>query len=154
MAARAEDAARDLTDRQVFQHWVRDHVRYADLDTNGHVNNVVYAVYCETGRIAFFNAFVRPLLAPGHGWLMARAAIDYRAEMRFPGDVDVGVRVLAVGRSSVRKGYAVFQNGVCAATMESVCVHRDRTAGRSVPWNEALRARLALLAQASGPIAP
>ncbi len=154
MAERAAGTVVDLTDSGVFQLWVSEHVRYADLDTNGHVNNVSYAVYGETGRIAFFDAVIRPLIAPGHGWLVARVAIDYRSEMRFPGDADIGVRVLGVGRTSVRKGYAVFQDGVCAATMESVCVHRDRAAGRSVRWNDALGARLDLLARAPGPVAP
>lgn len=154
MAEGAAGTISDLTDPRTFQLWIRDRVRYADLDTNSHVNNVSYAVYCESGRIAFYDAFIRPLIAPGHGWLVARVAIDYRSEMRFPGDVEIGVRVMAVGRTSVRKGYAVFQDGVCAATMESVCVHRDRAAGASVPWNEALRERLEALAQAAGPVAP
>lgn len=151
-AGQGAGAAFDLTDPRVFQVWVRDRVRYADLDTNGHVNNVSYAVYCESGRIAFFDAVVRPLIDRGHGWLVARVSLDYRSEMRFPGDVDIGVRVLSIGRTSIRKGYAVFQAGVCAATMESVCVHRDRAAGTSVPWNQALRERLALLARSAGPI--
>jgi len=152
MAKQDAQMAVDLTDPGVFQLWIRDRVRYADLDTNGHVNNVSYAVYCESGRLAFFEALVRPLIARGHGWLVARVAVDYRSEMRFPGEVDIGVRVLGVGRTSIRKGYAVFQNGVCAATMESVCVHRDRAAGTSVPWNETLRARLDLLARAPGQV--
>ncbi|MFC7195480.1 acyl-CoA thioesterase [Halosimplex aquaticum] len=34
-----------------FEHEVD--VRYRDLDTFGHVNNVVYGTYCEQARVAY-----------------------------------------------------------------------------------------------------
>ncbi len=43
----------DPTDRSIYPHWAQDHVRFQDLDRLGHVNNIAFCVYSETGRVKF-----------------------------------------------------------------------------------------------------
>ncbi|WP_343068662.1 acyl-CoA thioesterase [Kaustia mangrovi] len=76
---------------------------------------------------------------------MARLTIDFRAEIVWPGEVEIGTRVAAVGRSSLTLEQGVFQNGQCAARAESVIVLMDEATRRSRPLSPAARDRLTLL---------
>jgi acyl-CoA thioester hydrolase len=64
MLAEAVTATPDLTTRGAYPHWRTDVIRFADLDPLGHVNNVAYLTYIESGRVMFSAIWVRRLLAP------------------------------------------------------------------------------------------
>lgn len=110
-----------------------DKLRYGDTDRQGHVNNAVFATFLETGRVELVYDAAHPLLAPGAAFVIARLELDFRAELRWPGTVEIGTRVVAVGRSSVTLEQAVFQNGTCAALGKSVLVQMDEETRRSRP---------------------
>jgi len=135
------DASR-LTDRAAFTLWTRDTLRYADTDRQGHINNAVFATFLESGRVAFLYDPTAPLAPPGCEFVIARLAIDFRAELRWPGAVDIGSVILSVGRSSITVGQGLFNGDDCAATAESVIVLTDATTRRSTPVSDALRQRL------------
>ncbi len=120
---------------------VIDTIRYADTDRQGHVNNASFATFCETGRVAFLLDPKRPLAPPGTGFVIARLLIDFRAELNWPGQVEIGTRVTGIGRSSITFSQALFQHGKCAATAESVVVLMDEATRRPRPLpEEAMRA--------------
>ena len=48
----------DLTDQSSYTYWCEDKIRFADLDTYGHLNNVAYATFAESGRVDFLSAVV------------------------------------------------------------------------------------------------
>ncbi len=129
----------DLTQRTRFPLWARDVLRYGDTDRQGHVNNAAFATFCETGRVSF----LIPLLPDGCSFVIARLILDYRAEILWPGEVDIGTMVLAVGRSSFTLGQGLFVADRCVASAESVLVLTDNTTRRSTPLPDHLRARLA-----------
>lgn len=129
-----------LSDFPVIAH---DTIRYGDTDKLGHVNNAVFSTFLETGR-------TRMLLGPesvaapqGMGFALVRLVLDYRAEIHWPGTVEIGTRVLGIGRSSFTLAQAVFQNGACVATAETVLVLFDLAARRAAPLPEATRELLA-----------
>ncbi len=122
-----------------------DRIRYADTDRQGHVNNAVFATFLETGRVALLYAPDAPLAEPGSAFVIARLAIDFRAEIRWPGDVAIGTRVASVGRSSIRLEQGVFQDSLCVATGESVIVLMDEQTRRSRPLPAAAIERLKAL---------
>ena len=101
----------DPADREAYRYWNRHVIRFADLDPAGHVNNVAYAQYFESGRVAFWRDAGRAAAAPGATGVIARLVIDYRTEMDFPGEVEVGTRVLSLGNSSCRMGQGLFRDG-------------------------------------------
>lgn len=142
----SEATGPDLTDRGVFRAWTTEKLRYADTDRQGHVNNAVFATLCEAGRVAFLYDPAAPLTAPGTAFVIARLILDYRAELNFPGTVDVGTGVLSIGTSSFRLAQGLFAAGGCVATSESVIVLMDETTRRSTPLPPEVRARLAALA--------
>lgn len=132
-----------LTDRSAFALWTHDTLRYADTDRQGHVNNAVFATFCETGRTTFLYDPAAPLAPPGCSFVIARLVLDFRAELTWPGIVDIGSTVLTLGRSSFTVGQGLFKGPLCVATAESVVVLTDETTRRSTPLPDALRARLA-----------
>ncbi len=132
----------DLTRRDAYPLWARDMARYGDTDMNGHLNNAVFSTFLETGRITFLMDPKAPLAPDGHGFAIVRLVLDYRAEMHWGGDVEIGSAVLRVGRTSFSLAQAIFQDGQCVATAESVMVLLDLTARKAAPVEGALRAAL------------
>jgi acyl-CoA thioester hydrolase len=122
-----------------------DKIRYADTDRQGHVNNAVFATLLETGRVELLFDPAAPLAEPGSAFVIARLALDFRAEIVWPGEVLIGTRVAAIGRSSVRLEQALFQGGRCVAMGETVTVLMDETTRRSRPLPPAAVARLSAL---------
>jgi acyl-CoA thioester hydrolase len=108
-----------------------DKVRYADTDRQGHVNNAVFATFCETGRVEFLFDPEQPLYPPGAAFVIARLALDLRAEVRWPGTVEIGTRVEQIGRSSFTLKQALFQGDRLVATAETVIVLMDEETRRS-----------------------
>ncbi|MCG5236505.1 acyl-CoA thioesterase [Xanthobacter oligotrophicus] len=119
-----------------------DTIRYGDTDKLGHVNNAVFSTFLETGRTRLLLDAPHKVAPEGAGFVIARLVLDYRAEMHWPGQVEIGTGVLSVGRSSVSIKQALFQNGVCTATAETVVVLFDTTHRRPLPLPDASRAVL------------
>lgn len=132
----------DLTDRAIFPVWTTVGLRYADTDRQGHVNNAVFATFCEAGRVDLFYERGPALAPPGTEFVIARLELDFRAELRWPGAVEIGTVVLSLGRSSFRLGQGIFNGAACAATAETVLVLMDSATRRAAPLPDALRARL------------
>jgi acyl-CoA thioester hydrolase len=120
--------------------------RWMDNDVYGHVNNVVYYAYFDT-------VINRYLIAEG-GLDIARGAViglcvesrcRYRRAVAFPEDLDAGLRVAKLGRSSVTYEIGIFGRGDDAAAAEGSFVHVfvDRDARTSVPIPDAIRSALA-----------
>lgn len=118
-----------------------DTIRYGDTDKAGHVNNADFATYCETGRTHLLMQ-QDGMMPPGTFFSLVRLVLDYHSEILWPGQVDIGTRILAIGRTSVTLSQALFQSGRCAATAETVVVLVDSTTRRPTPLPESMIARL------------
>lgn len=130
------------TDADAYKFWATEHIRFADLDVLGHVNNIAFTIYAESGRAAFLRE--TGLWTP-HGDrqnVIARIELDYRRELHYPGEVRVGLRVLRIGSSSFTVGIGIFDGSACAATAQAVLVRIDRASRKSIALNDAERARL------------
>jgi acyl-CoA thioester hydrolase len=133
----------DVTRRDTYRIWGTERVRYSDTDAQGHVNNVSFAAYLETGRTVLAQACGLPIgLDSGMHTVLARVEIDYRAELHWPAGLDLGSTVLRIGRSSVTVIQGIFHGDICVATGREVLVMVDTATGRSAPLPEELRARL------------
>ena len=132
------DSAPRLED---FPFRVSDNVRFADLDPNQHVNNAVYASYFETGRVSLMKDRSYGLLPPGVTWMMVRLDMHFRAELRWPGTIEMGLGVTKFGRTSVTFEQVVFSNGICVASAQSVSVLLDEATRRPTALTEEIRAK-------------
>ena len=139
MSDRAEKTQPPATERGSYSIWTHDKLRYGDTDRQGHVNNAVFATFCETGRVSFLYDEKLQLAGPGANFVVVRLEIDFRAELFYPGQVDIGTRVLSIGRSSFRVGQGIFKGDLCAATAESVMVLMDDATRKAKPLTPQLR---------------
>jgi acyl-CoA thioester hydrolase len=143
--AEGDAAPPDLTDRASFKTWTSDKLRFNDTDMLGHVNNAVFATACETGRVTFLYDPEHPMAPEGTDFVVVRLVIDFRREMRYPGIIEIGTRILRVGRSSILMGQGIFKDGECVATAEGTCVLIDRARRKAVALPPELCERLAAL---------
>ena len=141
MLAEPGTATPDLLRRDAYPHWRTDVIRFADLDPLGHVNNVAYLTFVESGRVMFFSDLGRSVDRADFTWMTVRLEINYLQQLSLPGTVDVGTGVLEVGRSSVRLSHAVFTDTECAAQGECVMAMVDRSDNRARPIPEDIRAK-------------
>ena len=114
-------------------------VRFRDVDALGHVNNAAYLTYLEQARIAFLAS----LGADQTGMILARAEIDFRAQVGFGERVEVEVRPLRVGTKSFELGYTLRVRGAVVAEAKTVLVAFDYSAGQAVSVPDAWRHALA-----------
>ncbi len=140
-----ESALANLKDRAAFSHWVSHTIRYNDQDPVGHVNNAAMATFLEQGRTDFIYPLMKQYAGPELEIVLARLEIDYLNEFHYPGAVDIGSRVMAVGSKSLRLQHGVFLSGsdTCVATGLCVLVFFDPIARSSTNPPAALRNLLA-----------
>jgi acyl-CoA thioester hydrolase len=145
------DPAIDLTSRDSFPFWTREIIRFADLDRYGHVNNVAFAVFAESGRVHFFEE-VTPgsCSGSGIGWVIVKLTVDFLAQAHYPGEVEVGSRITRIGTSSCLLVQGLFNDGRCFGTTESVCVWADVGASKSLPIPDPVRGGLARYMRPAG----
>ena len=112
---------------------ISDNVRYADLDPNQHVNNAVYATYFETGRVTLMKDRSHGLVPEGLAWIMVKLDIHFRAELRWPGTIEMGLGVSKFGRTSVTFDQVVFSQDRCVASAQAVTVLIDEATRKPTP---------------------
>jgi len=116
-----------------FPYRLSDNVRFADLDPNEHVNNAVYATYFETGRVTLMKDRSLGLIPEGLTWIMVRLDIHFRAELRWPGKIELGLGVTKLGRTSVTFDQVVFSEETCVASAQAVTVLIDERTRKPAP---------------------
>lgn len=123
--------------------WTEDLLRFRDTDANGHVNNAVFATFCESGRVHHLHGVLKARGIPGIFFVVARLAIDFRAELYYPGRVRCGTWVPVLGRSSIAYRQALLdESGTVFATSDATVVHMDLATRRPTPIGDELRARI------------
>jgi acyl-CoA thioester hydrolase len=126
-----------------FPYRLSDNVRFGDLDPNQHVNNAVYATYFETGRVTLMKDPRHGLTQQGLAWIMVRLDMHFRAELRWPGTIDLGLGIVKFGRTSVTCDQVVFSEGRCVASATATMVLIDEITRKPTPLTaellEALR---------------
>ncbi len=125
-----------------------DKIRYADTDRRGHVNNAVFSNMIETGRVELLYHPDKPLAGPNCSFVIAGNKMDFLAQITWPNWVDIGTRILKVGRSSVTLETALFpENGSCAAVAQTVIVHMNNDTKHSQPFSTETKRHLEGLAR-------
>ena len=128
--------------RGSYRTWVEIPIRFSDQDVMGHVNNAVIATYFEHARCTHVVPHVVSPAWPGLNIVLARIVIDYLQELRFPGAVDVGIRIARIGGKSFTIAGAVFSGSTCCAVSEATMVFFDTTNRCSAQPPDAVRTGL------------
>jgi acyl-CoA thioester hydrolase len=127
--------------RGEFAHFIPMSVRWGDMDSLGHVNNVQYFRYAESGRIAYFEALEKadPTFWKEHGIIMASIGCDFLAQVHYPAELEVATRVSRLGRSSLETVQGVFQGEQAVAALRATIVWFDYRGNKSLPIPEHAR---------------
>jgi acyl-CoA thioester hydrolase len=67
--------------------------RYADTDLQGHITTSVFAVCCQNARMELICDPKRVPIPPNTQFVITRLVLEFRAEMHWPGTVEIGTRV-------------------------------------------------------------
>jgi len=128
--------------RSAYREFYQMQTRWSDMDIYGHVNNVVYMQYCDAAlNRSLIAAGALDLLGSTPIGIVARNSTNYFAEISYPDNVAVGVRVEHIGNTSLLWGFGIFKDGeeLAAAKSEYVHVYVNRDSRRPVALSRELR---------------
>lgn len=110
--------------RADYARFVPVSTRWMDNDVYGHVNNVTYYSFFDTAvNGLLIEAGALDIAASDIVGLVVATRCDFFASVKFPDAIEVGVRVLEIGRSSVRYALAVFRAGAQEAAAQGEFTH-------------------------------
>jgi acyl-CoA thioester hydrolase len=131
--------------RSQFRVWHRFTTRWADNDAYGHVNNTVFYQWFDSAVNAWL--VEQGMLDIEHGdpiGLVVGTSCTFFAPLAFPQEVEVGLAVAELRRSSIRYRIGIFgcESASAAAQGEFVHVVVDRASRRPVEIPAEWRSRL------------
>jgi acyl-CoA thioester hydrolase len=121
-------------------------VAWGDMDALGHVNNVVYIRWLESGRVAYLARLGQAAFLEGSaiGPILASIQCRFKAPVVFPDTVVVATRASEIGADRITFSHRIFSRtlGRVVAEGEGVMVSYDYTQGRRAPLPAAVRSRI------------
>ena len=141
----------DLADRSIYGFSTVEHLRFADVDANGHINNGSFIEMMENARVSYLRRIVRP--HGGKGGLprfrlvIGRIEADFKRQMFYPGSATACARLVEAHQRKVVIGQALFDGeGQCTAVQKVIMVSLNEETHKSTPFGPAVRAALEALA--------
>lgn len=132
----------EFPDSAAYPFWIGETIRNADTDQFQHVNNAAIASYCEAGRMGLFAEPTLQEAIAGLNVVVVKLTILFERELYYPGAVQVGTRVTAIGASSFQVSQGLYGTQGRFATSEATCVMMDRAQRTPVRVPDAVRALL------------
>ena len=110
--------------RAEYRRFLPMSLRWMDNDVFGHVNNAHYYSLFDTAVCEFLvGRGILTWRGGDHYMVVAESGCRYHSEVAFPDQITAGLRVMRLGRSSVRYDIGVFRNEDDAASAEGFMVH-------------------------------
>ena len=142
------DTTEILETRESYAWFVDIPTRWMDVDVYGHVNNVEYYSYFDTAVAAHLIEVggLDPHNSPVIGLVIETKCL-FKKSLLFPIVVNAGLRVVQIGRSSVRYEIGLFREGddEPAATGHFVHVYVERQSQKPAPIPDERRAAMETL---------
>jgi acyl-CoA thioester hydrolase len=136
----------DLSDRGIYGFATDEHLRFADVDANGHINNGSFIEMMENARVSYLRQIVRSGL-PRFRLVIGRIEADFKRQMFYPGTATATARLTEAHERKVIIGQALFDGeGHCTAVQKVIMVSLNEETHRSTPFDPAVRAALETLA--------
>jgi len=132
----------NLLKREDYPLKTYDKTRYSDTDRQGHINNAVFSVFLETGRVELLYDPERPLYDKDSSFVIVNINLNLLSEITWPGTVEIGSAVSKLGNSSINFVQGLYQNDQLVATAETIIVHVDNSTKRSKPLSQETRDHL------------
>ena len=141
----------DLSDRSIYGFATNEHLRFADVDANGHINNGSFIEMMENARVSYLRQIVRPHGVQGRlprfRLVIGRIEADFKRQMFYPGIATATARLTEAHERKVIIGQALFDGeGHCTAVQKVIMVSLNEETHRSTSFDPAVRAALETLA--------
>lgn len=109
--------------------------RYADLDTNAHLNNVALSALHEDIRARLNRRVLPDVFGGGREYrlVLSQNVFHFLAEGFWPDEVIAAAGVARIGRSSFVTSSALFVGDQCISIGDSTCVVVGETGPVSIP---------------------
>ena len=129
--------------RSEFRFFTPSPTRWGDCDMFGHVNNVQFVRYYESGRLDYFKRILDLEAGPNpeETLIIADLQVSFLQQINHPCALEVGSRICRLGNSSFDFETALFAPGENQprSTAKAICVWFDYRNNRSVPIPAAAR---------------
>ena len=136
----------DLADRSIYGFSTSEHLRFADLDAHGHINNGSFIEMLENARVSYLRQIVR-LGLPRFRLVIGRIEADFKRQMFYPGTATACARLVEAHPRKVVIGQALFDGeGHCTAVQKVIMVSLNEETHRATPFDPVVRAMLDRLA--------
>lgn len=129
--------------RSNYFYFRRISTRWKDNDIYGHINNVEYYSFFDTVINLWLLETGELDIRDGQtSGVCAESKCRYHASLAFPEEVDTGLRVVHIGRTSVRYEVGLFaaDSSQLAAEGSFVHVFVDKKSREPAPFSDKLRA--------------
>jgi acyl-CoA thioester hydrolase len=126
----------------------RDRIRYGDLDTNAHLNNVAVHQFFESARVGYMRGLfpeIDPMgRAGGFGMIFAETHVRFASPGFYEEDLRVDVKPDELRRSSVKIAFRMVCEGDGRLVAEGwgTLVGYDYEHNRAAPFPEPIARRL------------
>lgn len=124
-------------------------VAWGEMDAFGHVNNIIYFRYFESGRLAYFTeiGYLDHLKKSGVGPILATTQCKFRKPLSYPDTITVGARVSELSEDRFLMQYLIISQRLesAAAQGDGLIVSYDYRQQRKVSIPETIRARIEAL---------
>ena len=134
--------------REACRHFTVFATRWRDNDQYGHMNNAVYYELFDSAVNKFLiDSGILALAGDKTQFLVASSGCDYFTDVAYPSDVDIGLAVRRIGKSSVTYDVGLFlaDADITAATGVFVHVNVATDDQRPLAIDAATRAKCATL---------
>src|SRR2546423_5165076 len=121
-------------------------VAWGDMDSFGHVNNVVYFRYFENARVEYFRriGWWASMAETGIGPIVGATQARFRRPVKYPDILRAGAKVVSFGadRFTIRHVLVSRTTGEPVTEGDAVVVCIDYRANAKVPVPDELRKRI------------
>ncbi len=133
-------------------------VRWAEVDMQHVVFNGNYLTYFDVAIAEYWRAIgrgrERELAEIYMRLYTVKATVEYHAPARYDEAIEVGARVLRLGRSSMSFAFGVWRGADALTSGELVYVHADAATRKSVPIPQLLKDAVLAYERVGPAIAP
>lgn len=133
----------DAPTRAMFRSIAPKRVHYHEVDLQNVVFNANYLMFADIGITEYFRLLRREsgldesggfnLFGPDHDMMVRHAAVDFRASAQADDMIDLAVRIVRIGSSSLTSQCAIFRGDTLLTVVTISYVHLAMDGRRPAP---------------------